>query len=567
MRAIRTNRSARSRGIAVAIAMICGGALRAQQSATGPRLPEIPAAERRRLGADARAAVSRLSDPADMRLAQLAALQAGAGDVDEARRTASESGNWYAFGTAAVAQYKRGDLAGAIETTTEAGSVMDRSQALDYLASVLPVDSALQLIQSYEWPKQKVEALSRLARQVSAADSGRALALVRDAIAIARQDTSSWGRYFETDLVELQTELGGFREALLRITDTLSPSERVERAARVASILQRRTDTVSQRVADSLFRVALRTADRITDATREERRARVLWLYLTYIDSASAAIALEETRTEEERVKVLERVPSGGQTRGVIGPEHPGTIAAVTELEASGRYAEAARALRSMVFADPLLFDSSSTYPRRSAFEATVNRAIADASRVSPVFADTIRRDIGQVLPHGQPELARRLVESISSERLRSESMGVVAMRLRWHDRESAMSMAARIPFARDRDSVYVTLAEQPIGSRPDTAIALSRLIENRSLRGVALLTLASRLLLQNPANADRAREIALEGLDMASPLDRPIRGQVLRDLLPVIPYERFVRWAEGQGTPRGRAHAVFALYEAITAR
>ena len=370
-------------------------------AATSPAIAQgVPEPDTTSLGAlykEAGTAAAAAAQPGDESVTAIVISQAQAGDIAGARATARRMARtWFPFAQLAIVQRDRGDLAGAIETTKLAPTAMDRAQALGYLANAFSnarrYDEAIAIARTIEWPKERVEELklaAMLMRLRSPDSLERARALLREALAVASADTSSWGSYFVVDLAYEQAAAGDLQGAFRVLHDTLDPETRAERMGRITMALQRAPIPRASELADSLYRAALRVADGIPDEKRRRvAQERVRRLYTANAGAAQTRTLEAESRTEEQRLEALEaRVKAAGDS------SQP--LLALAELERLGEYRRAARAVTERMRNDPTGFRGRDmNVATTSATERLARRAIADAARVSSRCADSTRMQL-----------------------------------------------------------------------------------------------------------------------------------------------------------------------------
>ena len=541
--------------------------LAAQRTTDSARAMPVAGREFERLGREVRASL--VASPEKFsheRYGTFVELQAARGDLEGARESARQGPSWYPFARVAIVQYKAGDLDGAITTTRMAATFTDRAQALGYLSSAMPFNEGIALARTIEWPKQLVEELRRAARDLFQTDTARSMALLREAIGVARGDTSFWGNYFEVDLAYDQAERGDFRGALRIIVDTLAPGDRAERLGRIARELQRAPVPRARLVADSLFREALRAADQVPDSARRvERRARVFWLYSAYASGTSVDALLAETRTASERAIVSEHVNPFASMLGPDG-EDSTRLRSIRELEANGQFRTAANEI--------YLFISQRSYGRMhgervgaewSVVDSLARRAVEIARQVTESFADSMNLRLVNRLVRRWPATARDLAEAIADSTMRSRGMLIVARNMVESDPSQALAYSLEIPSVVARDSLFAFAAPRIFDAQPDSGIVLARRIGAPSLRGMTLIDLAGRAATRGDASL--ARTLALEGMPGIDALVQPLEGTRLVALVRGGLYDVMLQWARSQSAPESRARVFFALYEAVASR
>ena len=538
--------------------------LAAQRNTDSVRAMPVARMEFERLGREARAALVASPEKfTDERFGRFVELQAAHGDLEGARESARQGPSWYPFARVALVQYKAGDLDAAIATTRMAATFTDRAQALGYLSSAMPFDEGLALARTIEWPKQLVEELKRAARDLFRADTARSMALLREAIGVAQRDTTFWGRYFDVELAYDQAERGDVRGALRIIGDTLAPGVKAERIGRIARELQRATVPRARLIADSLFRVALRTADQVPDsARRAERRERVFWLYSSYASGTSVDALRAEARTPAERALVPERSPDFRSSLGPVSADST-SFPRIRELESRGLFRSAVNEIFQFIFERAFGgMHGQRIGPEWSVVDSLARRAVTIARRVSEGFADTTKIRLVKVLIRRWPETARDHAEAIMDSTMRSGAMLIVALNMLESDPRRALDYALGIPSRVGRDSLSAAAALRFFGVQPDSALVLARRIETPSLRGMTLIDLAGRAATRG--DAPLARTLALEGMPGINPLLQPLEGTRLVALVRGGLYDVMLDWARSQQALESRARALFALYEAV---
>ena len=545
------------------------GAPAPPRRAADPRLDSLVEA--------ARAAVAAVPGQGEDRLARLAMAQARLGDVAGARTTARTlARTWVPWAWIAIAQRDSGDHEGALATVRMPSDSTARAQATGYLASAYAYasdhDRALAIARTIEWPKQRIEELKLVAMLVRQKDASRARELLREAVDVATRGGGFWGAYFAVELAYEQAQAGDVEGALRILSDTLSPQTRAERVGRIAAALQRASAPRADDLADSLFVVALEAADAVVDpAKRAEMRARVYWLYSSFADTRSNELMARLARTPEERAQALRRtVASRAFSRSLGDPARAdsGTrreLGTVAELERSGAFREATEALRSMALTlrhRQGIGRGVTMLP--SVIDTLVARAIANAVRVSPAFADTTRQWSADLLASRSIPAARETAAEIRDERLRSRAMVAVASVLMHRDRPAAIDYAAGISLQPSRDSAFLRIVYQLAYPAADSALTVARRITDPSHRATALTAIGGALALRRDSAA--ARELWLEALPLMNPLAKDAVANLLRSLRShALPSMR--EWARRQPTPERRAEAFVAILSAASGR
>jgi hypothetical protein len=179
-------------------------------------------------------------------------LQGSLGWIDDGRATLRGAvTGWPAFSVLAIAQYRAGDLPGAIETTRLPAGVQDQAQALGSLLYSLPYDAAerLALVDSIPQAQQQVEALRDIARSFASdrKDTASAQALLWRAWEIARADTSVWSPYYRIDLPLALVRLGAPIDIEAIINQEPTVDRRIEALLRLAELRHERGDSAAHR--------------------------------------------------------------------------------------------------------------------------------------------------------------------------------------------------------------------------------------------------------------------------------------------------------------------------------
>jgi len=515
----------------------------------------------RSLVGDASSAAAAQPQLGDERVAAIVTAQAQSGDIAGARATAKRlARTWYPFARLAIVQRDRGDIPGAIETTKLASTAMDRAQALGYLASGFlygrRYDEGLAIARTIEWPKQRVEELKLAAEQMRLASRDsleRARALLREALAVAQADTSFWGSYFTVELAYEQAAAGDLQGALRVLNDTLDRETRAERMGRILAELQRAPIPRARETSDSLYRVAIRVADGIPDAKRRRvMQTRVRWLYGVYGGPAQTRILEAESRTPEERLDALEaRVKARGDS------SEP--LAALAELERLGEYHRAARAITGRIADDgELWFGRSSAV--RSAAEALARRAIADAERVSPRYADSTRLKLVDMLAQLHLPFATEQLGSFRDSASAVAARVAVAKSWLYESPDSALAILRSVPPSASRDAVlHGVLPKLLMQGQLGRALEIARTIGNEKLRANAIMLIAA---FGGGGDSTSRRALYEEALPSLDPREPAIDGIQLRGAIRFLGIERMRQWARSQPTAERRAAATVALLE-----
>ena len=536
----------------------------AQRTTDSVRALPIARSEFERLGREVRAAL--VASPqrfTEERYGRFVELQATNGDLEGARESARQGPSWYPFARVALVQYKAGDLDAAIATTRMAATFTDRAQALGYLSSAMPFEEGLALARTIEWPYQLVGELQRAARDLFQTDTARSMALLREAIGVAQRDTSSWGRYFDVELAYDQAERGDLAGALRVIVDSLEPGNRAERIGRIARELQRATVPRARLIADSLFRIALQTADQVPDsAKRTERRERVFWLYSSYASGTSVDALHAEARSPAERALVPERATDFASSLGPAGADSA-RLHRIRELESSGQFRTAATEIFHFVSQRSFgRMHGERVGPEWSVVDSLARRAGMIALRVTEGFADSMNIRLVKVLIRPWQEAARELAEAISDSTLRSSGMLIVARNMLESNPTRALEYALIISSRVAQDSLFAVAAPRILDVQPDSAVALARRIRTPHIRGIALIDLAGRAV--TLGDTSLARTLAVEGMPEVNALVQPLDGARLVPLVRSGLYDEILMWARSQQAAEARARVLFALYEAV---
>lgn len=515
----------------------------------------------RTLVGDASSAAAAQPQLGDERVAAIVTAQAQSGDIAGARATAKRlASSWYPFARLAIVQRDRGDLPGAIETTKLASTAMDRAQALGYLASAFTYahryEEGLAIARTIEWPKQRVEELKLAAEQMRIASRDsleRVRALLREALGVARSDTSFWGSYFTVELAYEQAAAADLDGAFRVLHDTLDLETRAERMGRILAELQRAPIPRARELSDSLYRAALRVADGIPDEKRRRvMQARVRWLYGVYGGPAQTRVLEAESRTPEERLDALEaRVKARGDS------SEP--LVALVELERLGEYHRAARAITGRIADDgELWFGQRSAV--RSAAEALARRAIADAERVSARYADSTRLQLVDMLARLHLPFAAEQLGSFRDSATAVAARVAVANAWLHESADSALAILRPVPPSASRDAVlHGALPTLLMHGELDRAIAIAHTIRSEKLRANALMTIAAFDRGEDGASRRALYEEALPALD---PREPALDGVQLIGAIRFLGIERMRQWARTQPTPERRAAATVALLE-----
>jgi hypothetical protein len=559
------------RFLAIAIGLGCCSSLRAQSVAPQARADTaqvtlVSPAEYRRLGAEVRAAL--LASPeqfAQDRYSRLAELQAARGDLEGAKETARQGRSWPPFGRIAIGRYKAGDLAGAIAITRLAETAADRSQALGYLATVMPLDEGLDLVRQMEWPKQQIETLRSASRELLRTDTARSIALLHEAIGIAQRDTSFWGGYFTVDLAYDLAARGDLRGALRIVSDTLIPRERVQRIARIATELQRAPTPGARPLADSLFREAVRAAAQFADtADRTRQRRRAFESFGRYATGSSLEVMRAEARTPAELALVQASTPFTSAFAPVSRNNFPDSLRTlyIRDLDAAGRHRKAADELQRFVSEHVYRSRTSSPDAEQRLLDSLARRAVEEAGHVSEGFADTTRYMLVLMTLRVRSATAEWLADAIRVETLRWRSALLVARRMFDVDPQRAFVHAAQFPVAFVQDSLLAYAAAQTSYASAERGAAFARRIAAPNLRGISLLTVAGRAA--ERGDTTQARALTVESIAQYESTVPPIASHLLVGLVRAGLYGDLLAWARSQTVPESRARVFFALFGAV---
>lgn len=151
----------------------------------------------------------------------------------------------------ALIDLRRGDIDAAVEVARSNQDSLLAEDAVRSVIGALPIpdqlEKALSLTRGIPWTKQRVEALKTLAFRVSDTDRPRAWAILDEAQAVVRSDTSMWGRHFRIDLIYEQVRYGNYSTIDTLLQDSIPRASRLGYLGWIASIILAEGDSVKLR--------------------------------------------------------------------------------------------------------------------------------------------------------------------------------------------------------------------------------------------------------------------------------------------------------------------------------